>query len=58
MVFEQGTIIDRIDFHVEQTCLNAQKAKKELAQVSKLLRLFDNMVYRQKKRWMDPVRRK
>jgi t-SNARE complex subunit (syntaxin) len=35
IVIEQGTIVDRIDYNLEQSVDNVVKAKKELVQVIK-----------------------
>ena len=44
IVIEQGTIVDRIDFNIEQSADLTRKAKKELFEVSPLLKLQNNFL--------------
>ena len=45
LVIEQGTVIDRIDYNLEQAEVFVGKGKKELVKVSKNIKMRDWKIY-------------
>lgn len=41
LVYEQGTILDRIDYNIEETLQNAKKANIQLTKVLFVLFLYE-----------------